>query len=142
MHLLDTETLTYLHAGHPHVVGRLRELDNPDVGITIITEIELLRGRFEFILKAASGTDLLRAQQWLVRTAELLSQILIVPMDEAAAVEFDRLRAARRLRKIGRADLLSASIALAHRSTWVTRNVRHFQQIPGLTVTNWVDEFG
>jgi hypothetical protein len=51
----------YLHAGHPRVVGHLRELDDPDVGTTIITKIELLRGRFEFMLKAASGTDLLRA---------------------------------------------------------------------------------
>lgn len=139
MHLLDTDTLTYLHAGHLRVVRHLRELDDPDVGTTIITKIELLRGRFEFLLKAASGTDLLRAQQWLVRTEDLLAQILIVPMDEAAAFEFDRLRAARRLRKIGRADLLIASIALAHRATLVTRHVRHFEQIPRLIVTNWVD---
>lgn len=139
MHLLDTDTLTYLHAGHLRVVRHLRELDDPDVGTTIITKIELLRGRFEFLLKAASGTDLLRAQQWLVGTEELLAQILIVPMDEAAAFEFYRLRAARRLRKIGRADLLIASIALAHRATLGTRNVRHFEQIPRLIVTNWVD---
>lgn len=139
MHLLDTDTLTYLHAGHLRVVRHLRELDDPDVGTTIITKIELLRGRFEFLLKAASGTDLLRAQQWLVRTEDLLAQILIVPMDEAAAFEFYRLRAARRLRKIGRADLLIASIALAHRATLVTRHVRHFEQIPRLIVTNWVD---
>lgn len=139
MHLLDTDTLTYLHAGHLRVVRHLRELDDPDVGTTIITKIELLRGRFEFLLKAASGTDLLRAQQWLVRTEDLLAQILIVPMDEAAAFEFYRLRAARRLRKIGRADLLIASIALAHRATLGTRNVRHFEQIPRLIVTNWVD---
>lgn len=111
MHLLDTDTLTYLHAGHLRVVRHLRELDDPDVGTTIITKIELLRGRFEFLLKAASGTDLLRAQQWLVGTEELLAQILIVPMDEAAAFEFYRLRAARRLRKIGRADLLIAGTA-------------------------------
>jgi tRNA(fMet)-specific endonuclease VapC len=139
MHLLDTDTLTYLHAGHLRVVRHLCELDDPDVGTTIITKIELLRGRFEFLLKAASGTDLLRAQQWLVRTEDLLAQILIVPMDEAAAFEFGRLRAARRLRKIGCADLLIASIALAHRATLVTRNVRHFEQIPRLIVTNWVD---
>jgi tRNA(fMet)-specific endonuclease VapC len=41
MHLLDTDTLTYLHAGHRRVVRRLRELDDPDVGTTIITKIEL-----------------------------------------------------------------------------------------------------
>jgi tRNA(fMet)-specific endonuclease VapC len=139
MHLLDTDTLTYLHAGHPRVVERLRQLADPDVGTTIITKIELLRGRFDFVLKAADGSELLRAQQLLVRTEELLAQILILPMDEAAAVQFDRLRAIKRLRKIGRADLLISSIVLAHRATLVTRNVRHFKQVPGLSVTNWMD---
>jgi tRNA(fMet)-specific endonuclease VapC len=139
MHLLDTDTLTYLHAGHPRVVERLCQLADPDMGTTIITKIELLRGRFDFVLKAADGSELLRAQQLLVRTEELLAQILIVPMGEAAAVQFDRLRAVKRLRKIGRADLLISSIALAHRATLVTRNVRHFKQVPGLSVTNWMD---
>jgi tRNA(fMet)-specific endonuclease VapC len=139
MHLLDTDTLTYLHAGHPRVVERLRQLGDPDVGTTIITKIELLRGRFDFVLKAANGSELLRAQQLLVRTEELLAQILILPMDEAAAVQFDRLRAIKGLRKIGRADLLISSIALAHRATLVTYNVRHFEQVPGLSVTNWMD---
>lgn len=139
MHLLDTDTLTHLHAGHPRVIERLRKLDDPDVGTTIVTKIELLCGRFDFVLKAATGTELLRAQQLLVRTEKLLAQIVVVPLDEAAAVQFDRLRAIKRLRKIGRADLLIASIALAHCATLVTRNVRHFRPVPSLTVTNWVD---
>jgi len=139
MHLLDTDPLTYLHAGHPRVVEHLRELADPDVGTTIITKIELLRGRFDFVLKAATGAELLKAQRLLARTEELLAQIVVVPLDEQAAAQFDRLSAAKGLRKIGRADLLIASIALAHRATLVTRNVRHFRQIPGLTVTNWVN---
>ena len=139
MHLLDTDTITYLHAGHPRVVERLRQVADPDVGTTIITKIELLRGRFDFVLKAATGSDLLRAQRLLGRTEELLAQILIVPFDELAAAQFDRLRSNSRLRKIGRADLLISSIALAHRATVVTRNVRHFKQVPGLRVANWVD---
>ena len=139
MHLLDTDTLTHLHAGHPRVVGRLRQLADSDVGTTIITKIELLRGRFDFLLKAATGPELLRAQQLLVRTDELLAQIPVVPIDKAAAAQFDRLRGMKRLKKIGRTDLLISSIALAHRATLVTRNVRHFKQVPGLTVVNWVD---
>ena len=139
MHLLDTDTLTYLHAGHPRVVERLHNLADPDVGTTIITKIEMLRGRFDFVLKAATGPDLVRAQRLLTRTEELLAQILLVPLDKASADQFDRLRAIKKLKKIGRADLLIASIALAHRATLVTRNVRHFKQVPGLTVTNWVD---
>ncbi len=92
MHLLDTDTLTYLHAGHPRVIERLRELADPDLDTTIITQIELLRGRFDFVLKAATGAELLRAQQLLARTEELWDQIIVVPLDEAAAAQFDRLR--------------------------------------------------
>lgn len=64
---------------------------------------------------------------------------IAVPFDSSAAVEFDRLRGIRALKKIGRADLLIASIALANRATLVTRNVRHFQRISNLKLENWVD---
>ena len=139
MHLLDTDTLTHLHAGHPRVIDRLRNVDDPIVGTTIITKSELLRGRIDFLLKAAKGTDVWRAQQWLTRTEELLAQILIVPFDETAAKELDRLRANKAYRKIGRADLLIASIALANNAILVTRNVRHFRQVHGVSLVNWVD---
>lgn len=139
MHLLDTDTLTHLHAGHPKVIERLRALDDPDAATTIITKIELLRGRMDHVLKAATGDELLRAQQLLARSEELLEQIIVVPFDAAAVAQFDRLRTVRALRKIGRADLLIASIALANRATLVTRNVRHFKRVPGLRVVNWVD---
>jgi tRNA(fMet)-specific endonuclease VapC len=139
MHLLDTDTLTHLHAGHPQVAAHIRTVDDPLVGTTIITKSELLRGRIDFILKAATGVELLRAQQWFTRTEELLAQILIIPFDETAAIHFDRLRINKTYRKVGRADLLIASIVLANQATLVTRNVRHFRQIHGLTVVNWVD---
>jgi tRNA(fMet)-specific endonuclease VapC len=139
MHLLDTDTLSHLHAGHPQVIAHLRAVDDPVVGTTIITKSELLRGRIDFLLKAATGAELLRAQQWFTRTEELLAQILIVPFDETAATQFDQLRATKAYRKIGRADLLIASIVLANRATLVTRNVRHFRQIHSITVINWID---
>ena len=139
VHLLDTDTLTYLHAGHARVIKNLNNLPDPEVGTTLITKIELLRGRFDYVLKAGTGADLVRAQQLLSRTEELLAQMMIVQFDEASVAQFDQLRAIKRLRKIGRADLLIASIALANRAVLVTRNVRHFQQVPGLKVLNWVD---
>jgi tRNA(fMet)-specific endonuclease VapC len=55
VYLLDTDTLTHLHAGHPTVIARLRLVDDPVVGTTIITKSELLRGRIDFLLKAATG---------------------------------------------------------------------------------------
>ena len=99
----------------------------------------MLRGRFDFVLKAATGNDLLRAQEWLSRTEELLAQIVIVPLNEEAAARFDLLRSVKGPGKLGRADLLIASIALAYRATLVTRNVRHLEPIRELKVINWVD---
>lgn len=139
MYLLDTDTVTHLWVNHPKVAERLRAVDDPEVGITIITKVEVLRGRIDYLLKAETGIDLLKAQELLFRTEELLNRLLIVPMNQAAAEEFNRLRVSPKLRKIGRADLLIASIALANRAILVTRNLRHFKQVPGIRVVNWVD---
>lgn len=139
MYILDTDTLTHLHAGHRRVVANLRSIEDPDVVITIITKIELLRGRFDFVLKAEGGAGILRAQEFLTRTEDLLAHLQILPFDAAAAAQFDRLRIQSSVSKIGRADLLIASIALSQRALLVTRNVRHFQQVPGLRIVNWVD---
>ena len=89
MHLLDTDPLTHLHAGHPQVIAALHRVEDPVVGTTIVTKSELLRGRIDFLHKAATGAELLRAQQWYTRTEELLAQILIVSFDETAATRFD-----------------------------------------------------
>jgi tRNA(fMet)-specific endonuclease VapC len=139
VYLLDTDTLTHLYAGQPNVVERLRSVDDPDVGITIITKGEVLRGRIDYLLKAQTGADLLKAQSLLFRSEELLNQLLIVPVSQKAAEQFDRLRTIPKLQKIGRADLLIASIALSNQAVLVTRNLRHFRQIPGIQVVNWVD---
>ena len=104
-----------------------------------VTKVEVLRGRIDYVLKAETGVNLLKAQELLFRTEELLNQLLIVPISQAASEQFDRLRTTPKLRKIGRADLLIASIVLANRAILVTRNLRHFRQIPGIRVENWVD---
>ncbi len=114
MYLLDTDTITHLHSGNLKVKERLIKLDDPEVGITIITQVELLRGRFEFLLKAANSSEILRAQE-LLRTQTLLTNLLIVPFNEASVSQFDRLKTTKGLSKIGHADLLTASTALANR---------------------------
>jgi tRNA(fMet)-specific endonuclease VapC len=138
MYLLDTDTLTYLYAGQAQVVNRLQQAGTPNVGTTIITKIEVLRGRMDAVIKAADAGKLLYAQQLLIRSEEFIEAMIVVPLDQSAAL-FDRLAKAPALNKVGRADLLIASIALANRATLVTRNRRHFEKVPGLMVVNWVD---
>jgi len=82
----------------------------------------------------------LRAQSLLDLTKRSLSHVeTVLPIDEPAASEFDHLRRNKKLKKIGRADLLIAAIALAYRATLVTRNLKDFRQVPGLRIENWAD---
>ncbi len=138
MILLDTDTFSLLAAAHPRVAARFAAAQD-EVTITLVTRIEALAGRFAYVLRAADGADLLRAQAWLERTEADLAPFPPVTFDGAAADEFDRLRQNKKLKKVGRADLLIASIALAHRAILVTRNLRDFQLVPGLQLENWAD---
>jgi tRNA(fMet)-specific endonuclease VapC len=139
MYFLDTDTLTLAHAGHARITDQFRRVDPNEVAITVITRIEILQGRFAAVLKASHGEQLVRAQELLQRSEQRLQVLEVIPVDVAAAAEFDRLRQNKKLKKVGRGDLLIASIALAHRATLVSRNVKDFRQIPGLQVENWAD---
>jgi tRNA(fMet)-specific endonuclease VapC len=139
MHILDTDTLSHLHAGNQNVIRTIQQLPDPYISTTIVTKVEMLRGRIDYILKAKAGQDLLKAQQLFYRTDELLSQIEVMAVTQDAANRLAELVAIPHLRKVRRADLIIASITLSHRATLVTRNLRHFRQISGLKVTNWVD---
>jgi tRNA(fMet)-specific endonuclease VapC len=79
---------------------------------------------------------LIQAQQRLEETERDLERFTVLDVAPAAA-EFDRLRENKKLKKIGRGDLLIAAIALAHRATLVTRNLKDFVQVPGLQMENW-----
>lgn len=140
MKVLDTDTLNLVYYAHPQVIARRSSVPASEVAITVVTRIEVLQGRFDFLLKAADAAELQRAQQLLDRTEQLLAAVpTVLPVNPAAAAEFDRLRQNKKLRKVGRPDLLIAAIVLANRGTLVTRNLRDFRQVPGLSVENWAD---
>jgi predicted nucleic acid-binding protein len=101
MHLLDTDTLTRAHAGHPAIAKRVREVGEENVATTIISAIEILRGRHEFLLKANDAEQLLRAQELLHKSEELLQSLPILPVGKGAAAEFDKLSKNKKLKKIG-----------------------------------------
>ncbi len=54
VYILDTDTLTRLHAGHPRVSEQSRHIDDSQVATTVVTKVEVLRRRFAFLLKAAN----------------------------------------------------------------------------------------
>jgi tRNA(fMet)-specific endonuclease VapC len=138
MILFDTDTLTLFLLGQARVVQQFRSAEETPT-TSVVSRIEALRGRFDSIIKASDGEQLLAAQKRLEDLQTALAKFKIVSFDSSAAAVFDRCRRDRGLKKIGRPDLLIACIALANRATLVMRNVRHFRQVPGLHVENWAD---
>jgi len=138
MILLDTDTFTLLRWG-PNAVTTRAAAAKDVLFITVVTRIEVLRGRFEALMKAADGVQLQQALGRLIESERELEALRQVSITDGSAAEFDRLRQNKRLKKIGRADLLIASIALANQATLVSRNLRDFRLVPGLQVENWAD---
>jgi tRNA(fMet)-specific endonuclease VapC len=139
MFVLDTDTITLFLRNHARVVEKMQRT-TAEVVTTVISRIETLQGRFDSLLEATDGAELQRGQRRLDQAERDLARIpRILPIDDATAAVFDRLRENRKLKKIGRADLLIAAITLAHRPTLVSRNRKDFRQVPGLQVENWAD---
>jgi tRNA(fMet)-specific endonuclease VapC len=140
MFLLDTDVLSMLFREHPSVTERfLRVSATEFVATTVISRIEILRGRFDFLLKAADEAELRRARDSISQSERHLAAIRQMQLEESGVLEFERLRKIKSLRKIGRADLLIACVVLANRATLVTRNVKDFKLVPGLKYENWAD---
>jgi tRNA(fMet)-specific endonuclease VapC len=138
LYLLDTDTMTLWLYENANVRARFDAVAKTDrVAVSLITRVELLRGRFEAVLKAANRAEWLQAQERLLRTEAALEDVEVVPVTEAAADQFDTLRAIKKLNKMGRGDMLQASIALANSATLVTRNTKDYANVPGLKLENW-----
>jgi len=140
MFLLDTNTLSDFFKDHERILARMDAVpDDQEIVTSIISRIEILEGRFASIRKAANRKELLIAADQLRVDESRLATIDILPMTQEAADEFEQLLSNKKLKKIGRPDLLIACIALANKAILVTRNTKDFVAIPGLPLENWAD---
>jgi tRNA(fMet)-specific endonuclease VapC len=129
-YLLDTNICIYIARRKPvAVLSRLRRLRPGDVGMSVVTYLELVYGAWKS-----------RHQEAILAVIEQLRDIIPVqPLDRAAAEHYGRIRVEleRRGSPIGAYDLLIAAHALSLGLTLVTNNVREFARIQGLRVCNW-----
>ncbi len=139
-YVLDTDTFTHAHQARHGLRERIRAVAAPDeVVVSLVTRIEVLQGRYEAVKKAATAVELLAARERLRQSEQYLGLFRELDIDRLVGVRFDELRAERKFNKMDRGDLLHATVALAHRATLVTRNLKDFKLVPGLAVENWAD---
>lgn len=132
MYLLDTNVLSEFIRPRPDpgVVARLRTCRREQLFASVVTRYELRHG-------AALRDD--EGRLWSRLAAEILPLVDWLAVDEQVAERAGEISALqrRRGRPCGALDPLLAATAQVHRLQLVTRNLRHFADIPGLAVENW-----
>lgn len=128
---LDTNTLIHFYKGTGRVAERMLARPLTDISVPSVVVYELEIG----FLRSADP-DARRAQ-----LRSFLANVTLLHLGEAEAKAAARIAVALASRgtPIGPLDTLIAGTALANGATLVTRNVREYARIDGLTVENWFD---
>jgi predicted nucleic acid-binding protein len=125
-YLIDTDVLIDHFSELPVATNLIEKLTTAGIAISIVSYMEVYQG-------------LLRSPERSTAESEFfafISTVPILPISPAVARRCAELREG--LRQDGKRvraralDLLTASVALEHRLTLVTRNINDFSDIPGL----------
>jgi len=129
MYLLDTDVLIDFFRDDKKVVANMRKISNCSIFVSSLSLCELYKGAFL--------SDQPVVEQEKVST--LVSGVELAALDRPACSIFGRNYAY--LKGEGKPtqefDLLVASIAISRNLTLITRNKKHFQDIPGLKFLVW-----
>ncbi len=123
MTVADTDVLIDFLAGQPPGAEQVaQELERGHLATTAITRFELLAGARTAPQRSASR--------------RLLERLPCLALDHNASDRAAEVRwsLAPRGQDIGTADTLIAGTVLTHRGVLLTRNRRHFDRVPGLSI--------
>ena len=131
-YLLDTNVLSEIlkKRPEPRVLERLRTVSSDRFSTSSRCVAELRFGA----ARRPSSTSL-----WERIAREVLARVRILPVGEDEAIRAGDLLAILESagQPIGVEDVLIGATALVRDLTVVTRNVRHFERMPGLGVESW-----
>ena len=125
MYLLDTNVVSELRRARPHpsVLAWIRDVPAGDLHVSAVTIGEIQAGIEVTRAQDPAKADELEA--WL--SARVMGGFDILPVDAAAFREWARLMHGRSDTLV--LDAMIAAVAIVHRLTVVTRNVRDFEEL-------------
>ncbi len=128
-YILDTDTFSFLVRKVPSVVDRALEVGFENLFLSTISELEV-----------RTGLAIRNDAKLFLSVSEVLRQLGILDFDSKAASEAAKVRVFLRAlgKPNGTLDPLLAGHALALGAVLVTNNTRHFENVPGLVLDNWV----
>jgi tRNA(fMet)-specific endonuclease VapC len=127
-YLLDTNTVSYIIKGNPRVQKRLLNVPMAEVGISVITEAELLFG----LARRPEATKL------KIVVEEFLLRVEVLPWGSEAVRQYSKIRATLEGggEPMGNLDLMIAAQALALGLVLVSSDAV-FRRVKGLKIEDW-----
>lgn len=138
MRLMDSDHISLIQRGGEEgqrILEKLRNVPPDEVGTTIITYEEQMRGWLSRVPQASTPQRQMTIYAELKRLLARYCQLAVLDYDARAIEHFERLRQERV--RIGTMDLKIASIALAHDAILLTRNTQDFGKVRGLRTEDW-----
>ncbi|MFQ6061182.1 MAG: type II toxin-antitoxin system VapC family toxin [Thermoplasmata archaeon] len=131
MACLDTDILVAILCGEEDAATFIKKAEKSGEALstTPINSIELYKGAF----RSKHPEENIVAVERLLASLDLLSLGLRESKEVGCLIEELRSRG----ESIGDFDTVIAGIVRAHREVLVTRNIKHFQQVPGLPIQSW-----
>ena len=129
--LLDTDIISYFFRGAPSVKEKVEHhlRSGERLNLSVITYYEVCNGLYY--------KD---AKKQLERFKEFASYCTIIPLvpevADIAAKIFSNLRKSGKT--VGHTDILIAGTAIYYNLQLITNNIKHYQDINGLDLDNWV----
>ena len=134
--VLDTDILSLLQDYHPVLTPRVKAYEQThQVVLTAISVEEQISGWYTFLRRARTRDKVAHAYVELVKTVQWLSTRGILMFTVPAILRYESLLVLNLNAR--KNDLRIAAIALEAGGTVVTRNLRDFQRVPGLSCADW-----
>jgi tRNA(fMet)-specific endonuclease VapC len=133
--VLDTDHLTLYQMGHPQLLQNIARHLTDQLAISVITVEEQLTGWQRALRLAKDDARRERVYERMALTVEALAGWRVLPLSRAALSRHATL--IRHRINVGSNDLKIAATALELNATVVTRNLRDFGRVPGLSCQDW-----
>jgi tRNA(fMet)-specific endonuclease VapC len=137
--LLDTDHLSVLEweeqPACERLLLRLDQLPVDDIATSIVSFHEQAQGWLAYLNRARTPEAVVIAYSKLETLWRWFLRMNVLSYTAEAESQFRELR--QQCRRLKTMDLRIASIAIATDSILLSRNLRDFRQVPGLSVEDW-----
>jgi tRNA(fMet)-specific endonuclease VapC len=139
IYLLDTDITSTLFRGNsPEPLReKINLIPSDQIWVSAITVAEMQEGAFALIRKEEMRHVGTQGYRLLTEQVQFFADFPVLPFDDDCLALFSAFPPS--VRRQGRADCQIAAIALRFGAIIVTRNLRHFTQIPGCRIEDWCE---